>query len=100
MAKKEPTPNGQNLKKVWTLFCFCVNINKVNAGVVELVDAIDSKSITVTCVWVRVPPPAPNYKNRISIEYKYFIICTYTQIYFKKVAHADFCLCLFTMQLQ
>ena len=33
--------------------------NVIFAGVVELVDAIDSKSITVTCVWVQVPPPAP-----------------------------------------
>ena len=29
------------------------------AGVVELVDAIDSKSIIGNYVWVRVPPPAP-----------------------------------------
>ncbi len=31
----------------------------LNAGVVELVDAIDSKSIIGNYVWVRVPPPAP-----------------------------------------
>ena len=31
----------------------------INADVVELVDAIDSKSITGNCVWVQVPPSAP-----------------------------------------
>ena len=31
----------------------------LNAGVVELVDAIDSKSIIGNYVWVRVPLPAP-----------------------------------------
>ena len=40
------------------------NIANINAGVVELVDAIDSKSIIGNYVWVRVPPPAPNKTNR------------------------------------
>lgn len=30
-----------------------------NAGVLELVDKMDSKSIVLTGVRVRVPPPAP-----------------------------------------
>ena len=32
------------------------------AGVVELADALDSKSCGSDTVWVRLPPPAP--KNR------------------------------------
>lgn len=42
-----------------------------HAGVVELVDAIDSKSIIGNYVWVRVPPPAPNLikqKELVSAE--------------------------------
>ena len=31
----------------------------VNAGVLELVDGADSKSVVSNGVWVRVPPPAP-----------------------------------------
>ena len=34
-------------------------ISKVNAGVMELVDVTDSKSVGSDTVWVRVPPPAP-----------------------------------------
>ena len=30
------------------------------AGVMELVDVTDSKSVGSDTVWVRVPPPAPN----------------------------------------
>ena len=37
----------------------CYYLYYTNADVVELVDAIDSKSITVTSVWVQVPPSAP-----------------------------------------
>ena len=31
----------------------------LNAGVVELADALDSKSCDGDIVWVRLPPPAP-----------------------------------------
>ena len=30
------------------------------AGVMELADVTDSKSVDGDIVWVRVPPPAPN----------------------------------------
>ena len=33
------------------------------AGVMELVDVTDSKSVGGDIVWVRVPPPAPNQYN-------------------------------------
>ncbi len=33
--------------------------NKIDAGVLELVDEVDSKSIASDGVRVRVPPPAP-----------------------------------------
>ena len=39
-------------------------ISKVNAGVMELVDVTDSKSVGSDTVWVRVPPPAPKRKRR------------------------------------
>lgn len=38
---------------------FCVQ----HAGVVELADALDSKSCGSDTVWVRFPPPAPNSRN-------------------------------------
>ena len=38
-------------------------MNNVNAGVMELVDVTDSKSVGSDTVWVRVPPPAPNQYN-------------------------------------
>mgnify|MGYP007008475397 CR=1 FL=1 len=34
-------------------------IYKTYAGVLELVDEADSKSVVSDGVWVRVPPPAP-----------------------------------------
>lgn len=41
------------------VFCICY-INKVLlAGVLELADETDSKSVVREGVWVRVPPPAP-----------------------------------------
>ena len=33
------------------------------AGVMELADVTDSKSVDGDIVWVRVPPPAPNSTN-------------------------------------
>ena len=41
------------------LIFFYVKINNVDAEVVELADATDSKSVILTDVWVRVPPSAP-----------------------------------------
>ena len=35
------------------------------AGVMELADVTDSKSVDGDIVWVRVPPPAPKKKSRI-----------------------------------
>ena len=34
--------------------------NNICAGVMELADVTDSKSVGSNTVWVRVPPPAPN----------------------------------------
>ena len=36
-------------------------ITDVFAGVLELADETDSKSVVSDGVWVRVPPPAPLY---------------------------------------
>ena len=36
-----------------------------NAGVLELVDGADSKSVVSNGVWVRVPPPAPSIQNTL-----------------------------------
>ena len=33
------------------------------AGVLELVDGADSKSVVRNGVWVRVPPPAPEQRT-------------------------------------
>ena len=37
--------------------------SQIHAGVLELVDEADSKSVASDGVWVRVPPPAPNPYN-------------------------------------
>ena len=38
----------------------CVQNLNIFAGVMELADVTDSKSVGSNTVWVRVPPPAPN----------------------------------------
>ena len=35
----------------------------LSAGMMELADVTDSKSVDGDIVWVRVPPPAPNPKG-------------------------------------
>ena len=37
----------------------CSNERRAYAGVMELADVTDSKSVDGDIVWVRVPPPAP-----------------------------------------
>ena len=39
---------------------------RLDAGVMELVDVTDSKSVGSDTVWVRVPPPAP--QNDVDVE--------------------------------
>ena len=41
----------------------CSIISEIYAGVSELADETDSKSVVSNGVWVRVPPPAPNENN-------------------------------------
>ncbi len=43
-------------------FPFMLYNNLSNAGVLELADEVDSKSIASDGVRVQVPPPAPNKK--------------------------------------
>ena len=38
------------------------------AGVLELADETDSKSVVSDGVWVRVPPPAPRKKSLLSTD--------------------------------
>ena len=38
------------------------------AGVMELADVTDSKSVGSDTVWVRVPPPAPRKKSLLSTD--------------------------------
>ena len=38
-------------------------LKNINAGVSELADETDSKSVIRKGVWVRVPPPAPKHSN-------------------------------------
>ena len=48
------------------------------AGVMELVDVTDSKSVGSDTVWVRVPPPAPckdAYFDTMGIEICVLIFC-------------------------
>ena len=46
------------------------------AGVLELVDEVDSKSITSDGVRVRVPPPAPHFHpdfDRVGVGFFFYI---------------------------
>ena len=54
-------------------FYFIIRYNMYccNAGVMELADVTDSKSVDGDIVWVRVPPPAPNGR-RVSFETRRF----------------------------
>ncbi len=60
----------------------------VHAGVLELADEADSKSVVSDDVWVRVPPPAPNKYNpnqifQIGKGFGLFVYFTrYEQTYF------------------
>ena len=38
-------------------------VKRIYAGVMELADVTDSKSVDGDIVWVRVPPPAPKQYN-------------------------------------
>ena len=38
----------------------------VYAGVMELADVTDSKSVDGDIVWVRVPPPAPKAPHKVA----------------------------------
>ena len=56
-----------NNKKKSVDFLFLMIYNgKVHilAGVMELADVTDSKSVGSDTVWVQVPPPAPDIKDR------------------------------------
>jgi hypothetical protein len=50
------------------------NTFAVQAGVMELVDVTDSKSVGGNIVWVRVPPPAPTMSQRIDTMFV-FVLC-------------------------
>ena len=71
-------------KKLWTFYFFYDNICKYSliAGVLELVDGADSKSVVSNGVWVRVPPPAPNILSTAILVavliYNYFSSYTIT----------------------
>ncbi len=45
----------------------CVNITYVRAGVSELADEADSKSVDGNIVWVQVPSPAVSRDNKENI---------------------------------
>ena len=49
------------------------NLN-IFAGVMELADVTDSKSVDGDIVWVRVPPPAPMWVviRDLRVSYNYF----------------------------
>ena len=43
--------------------CVVLQATHTNAGVMELADVTDSKSVDGDIVWVRVPPPAPKKQD-------------------------------------
>ena len=54
--------------------CIICKVHKKCAGVMELVDVVDSKSTAVTGVPVRVRPPAPTEPQRVTFGALYFHI--------------------------
>ena len=62
--------------KVSLEFCALIlyNIKSLNAGVMELVDVTDSKSVGSDTVWVRVPPPAPR-RSKVRFAPTLFYSC-------------------------
>ena len=54
-----PRKNGLQSEE----FYGTITHGKEIAGVMELADVTDSKSVGGDTVWVRVPPPAPNQYN-------------------------------------
>ena len=46
--------------------------NNICAGVMELADVTDSKSVDGNIVWVRVPPPAPRRGESLWLAAIYF----------------------------
>ena len=61
-------PEGAAVKKVLDLIAFSWYTNQVSAGVLELADETDSKSVAGNSVWVRPPPPAPRLNGLCSIQ--------------------------------
>ena len=53
-------------KSVDFLVSLVYNNEVIFAGVMELADVTDSKSVGSDTVWVRVPPPAPEKKHHLS----------------------------------
>ena len=51
-----------------------IKVSLPHAGVMELADVTDSKSVGSNTVWVRVPPPAPN-RNTIRQGGVPFLLC-------------------------
>ncbi len=47
------------------LLSLVYNIKEISAGVMELADVTDSKSVGSDTVWVRVPPPAPEKERQV-----------------------------------
>ena len=69
-AVTEILPNAENL--VDFLFTLLYNELVIFAGVMELADVTDSKSVGSDTVWVRVPPPAPKNKKHSSECFLFF----------------------------
>ena len=61
MPARSAAPEKQHLN---SLFSSCIMSHTGFAGVMELVDVTDSKSVGSDTVWVRVPPPAPARRKR------------------------------------
>ena len=64
----------------------------LNAGVSELADETDSKSVIRKGVWVRVPPPAPDLNSSQTLDisgFAGFSLCSHS--YVASLAHKQIC---------
>ena len=69
-----------------------VRLKNINAGVSELADETDSKSVIRKGVWVRVPPPAPDLNSSQTLDisgFAGFSLCSHS--YVASLAHKQIC---------
>src|SRR6516225_11039600 len=71
-AHARRTPQQEHASRAAPDDLYCASL--IPAGVAELVDATDSKSVSGNRVWVRFPPPAPDSSPRQSTAVRVYSV--------------------------